>query len=360
MAPQSMAPTRNITTFNGHFGYLEAFVRAQRDNMLSAADYISLTQCASSSDVLMSLNTSYLSEVFKDVRVLDTSSMKKLLTNQLAEEFRVIRSHAEEPLSVFLDYITYSYMIDNVVLILNGTLNGRDTSHILEDCHPLGMFPTIGALAACDTVAEFYVSIMEAPIGRYLAQSFADDPTAATTKLGEEDIEVIRASMYREYLHDFYDFCKRLGGHTGAAMRDLLRFEADRQTITLALNAIERDIDQATKLSMFPNIGLLYPNRQLALVGETSYGGVTTVASEEREYRHIFDMIEQDPSVTFTDAFFMAEVELLRKCWYEQFNFGVFFAFVKLREQEIRNITWITDCIIQDNRQHINRFVGVW
>lgn len=33
---------------------------------------------------------------------------------------------APEPLLTFLNYLTYGYMIDNVVLILAGVLHGRD------------------------------------------------------------------------------------------------------------------------------------------------------------------------------------------------------------------------------------------
>lgn len=33
---------------------------------------------------------------------------------------------AEEPLGKFLDYCTYGHMIDNVVLIVTGTLHDRD------------------------------------------------------------------------------------------------------------------------------------------------------------------------------------------------------------------------------------------
>lgn len=31
-------------------------------------------------------------------------------------------------------------MIDNVVLIVTGTLHERDVQELLEKCHPLGMF----------------------------------------------------------------------------------------------------------------------------------------------------------------------------------------------------------------------------
>lgn len=33
---------------------------------------------------------------------------------------------ADEPLGTFMDYCTYGYMIDNIVLVVTGTLHERD------------------------------------------------------------------------------------------------------------------------------------------------------------------------------------------------------------------------------------------
>lgn len=81
-----------------------------------------------------------------------------------------MRSNAVEPLSTFLDYITYAYMIDNVVLLITGTLHERDTHELLERCHPLGVFDTMPALCVATNVEELYQSVLvETPLGLYLA-----------------------------------------------------------------------------------------------------------------------------------------------------------------------------------------------
>lgn len=40
----------------------------------------------------------------------------------MVTEFQYLRAHSVEPLSTFLDFVTYEYMIDNVMLLLKGTL----------------------------------------------------------------------------------------------------------------------------------------------------------------------------------------------------------------------------------------------
>jgi len=43
----------------------------------------------------------------------------------------------------------YGHMIDNVVLIVTGTLHERDVQELLEKCHPLGMFDRYWISSKC-------------------------------------------------------------------------------------------------------------------------------------------------------------------------------------------------------------------
>ena len=59
-------------------------------------------------------------------------------------------------------------MIDNVILLITGTLHERDTKELLERCHPLGMFDSIGALTVASTVQELYQTVLvDSPIGKF-------------------------------------------------------------------------------------------------------------------------------------------------------------------------------------------------
>ena len=59
-------------------------------------------------------------------------------------------------------------MIDNVILLITGTLHERDTHELLERCHPLGVFDSMPALCVASNVEELYHTVLvETPLGAY-------------------------------------------------------------------------------------------------------------------------------------------------------------------------------------------------
>ncbi|KAK1357953.1 hypothetical protein POM88_051209 [Heracleum sosnowskyi] len=57
---------------------------------------------------------------------LCTTTIMEKCGLKLFDDFKYMLGQATEPLSTFLEYIRYGYIIDNVVLIVAGTLNVRD------------------------------------------------------------------------------------------------------------------------------------------------------------------------------------------------------------------------------------------
>lgn len=77
-----------------------------------------------------------------------------------------MRNHSVEPLSQFLDFITYSYMIDNIILLITGTLHQRPISELIPKCHPLGSFEQMEAIHVAATPAELYNAVLvDTPLG---------------------------------------------------------------------------------------------------------------------------------------------------------------------------------------------------
>ena len=51
--------------------------------------------------------------------------------------------------------------------------------------------------------------------------------------------------------------------------------------------------------------------------------------------------------------FYQEEQKMCAAAFLEQFNYAVFYAILRMREQEIRNVTWIAECVAQDCRNRV-------
>jgi V-type H+-transporting ATPase subunit d len=60
------------------------------------------------------------------------------------------------------------------------------------------------------------------------------------------------------------------------------------------------------------------------------------------------------------DKFFEFEVYLNKKCFDQQFHYGIYYSLLRLKEQEIRNIVWIAECIAQQQKERIQNFIPIY
>ena len=102
-------------------------------------------------------------------------------------------------------------------------------------------------------------------------------------------------------------------------------------------------------------------------------------------YRRIFATAIQGEQMTVDDAFYLNEVRLLEGGFDSQFHMGRFgnliyrkgiinitkttlrishlasyYCYAHLKLQEIRNLTWICECIVQKQRSKIEKYIPIF
>lgn len=228
-------------------------------------------------------------------------------------------------------------MIDNVILLITGTMHNRDTHELLERCHPLGLFDSIAALCVATSVSELYNTVMiETPLASYFEKCLS------AHDLDELNIEIIRNTLYKAYIEDFYEYCQNLGDGTADVMHEILQFEADRRVINITINSFNTELTKDDRAKLFPVTGKLFPDGIVRLSRADDIDQVKMAVDAYGEYRGFFD-VGAGLERSLEDNFFEHEVFLNKRCFMQQFQYGVFYSYLKLKEQEIRNIIWIAE-----------------
>ena len=151
---------------------------------------------------------------------------------------------------------SYGYMIDNIILLLTGTLHEREMSELLSHCHPLGTFKAMETLGTCHNMSELYHTVLiDTPLGPYIAGNLSEEDFDSDAN----NIEVVRNTLYKAYLKDFYQFCCTVGDDTALTMKDILEFEADRRAITITLNSFDTSLTKDDRAKLYPDFGKLAP-----------------------------------------------------------------------------------------------------
>jgi len=373
-APKSVPG--GMAKFNILHGFAEALVRGCRSSFMGDADYHHLTQCETLDDMKLNLTETDYQDALADTGTLNPAILQAAAVGKLVTEFQYLRSQAVGPLCTFLDFITYEYMIENVMLLLKGTLSGRDINELMAQCHPLGMFKesTMRSIPTFESnpsgYADLYQTVLvDTPVGPYFAQFLAEQSAKggdSRNVMVEVEIEIIKSSLLKFWIEDFAQFVAKLEGETATIMGDLLAIRADTNAINITLNSFNTPLNdpvmrQSDRKRLYPAVGYLYP------AGTTKLADVAT----EEQLGQALEPFPQYSSVwsiygagggdkSIDDAFYERDVQNLELAFEGQMHFACFYAYVKLKEQEIRNLVWISECILQQQKDEINKFVPVF
>lgn len=345
---------RTMTNFNVHEGNLEAMVHGYKNGFIRPEEYNNICQCESLGDMKSQMQVTDYGNFLQQESALTAKIITERATDKMVHEFNELREWSDDPLSTFLDFITYDHMISNVLKMIAAKRSGNESLDVLNKSHPLGMFPGIGTLTAASGIDDMFETVLvDSPIGRFFANSQQQD-------FDELSLEYIRAMVQRNYIEAFYDFCLSIGGETATIMCRLLEFEADRSVITTTANTCGmREILPSDRRKLYPNLGtLLDMHDELALAEDEAQ--LKDKLRNFPEFAELFDdsrNMDANGKKSLEKKLLEMGVEMYRDAMTRQFQYGIFYGWAKLKEVEISNLQWIADCITQSMKDRVHEYV---
>merc|ERR1719414_1390837 len=289
-----------------------------------------------------------------------------------------------------MDFIAREKMIDNVCMIIQSSLNGKAPVEMMEKVNPLGIFENMKVIMSESFDVQggfddvYRIFLVDTPIGPYFEEYLkeaANESGHAGVELNQvggiltkQDLEIMKAALKKAWLEDFYNFVQSLGGTNAEVMGHMLKMEADFRVLLVTLNALNTNLSSESNLqqrnSLYPNFGYLYPEgtRELRKVWNETTIRAALDPPCYAKYLQLFDQVKQfydaeasgarTGSVQSIEDLIYAEcVQMHEMAFEQQYHFGVFYAWVKLREQEIRNIRWIANMVILNTKDHIDNTI---
>jgi len=376
-----------LAGFNVNHGFTEAVVRGLRSGFLGPEDYRRISTADSLEDVRSALEETDFGTFLQDEpSPLFASTISKKCYERLSDDFNYVKAQTNEPLTTFMDFMQREKVIDNVCMIIQGALNSKPPAELQEKIHPLGTFDGMKEIMSESFDVQngfddvYNIFLVDSPIGPYFeeylreAAAGKDEAPRGFEKsqvggiLTKQDLEVMKASLKKAWLEDFYSFCMGMGGTTAEVMGEMLRTEADFRVLLVTLNALHTPLSNESKLqdrnSLYPSFGNLYPEGTKELRKAWNETTVRTALEPYAKYLSLYDEVkqfyDQDSSSSgaglqsIEDLIYKENVRMFEYAFEQQYHFGVFYAWVKLREQEVRNIRWISDMITVQKKDRID------
>ena len=361
----------DLVFFNVNDGYSEALLRGFRKSILGEQQYTALRNTTNLKDFKSVLIDTDYSDYVKDYTETDTSALKMLLKKKLADEIDQVQSVAGPDLDKFIEMIRHKYMIDNVINIIEGIKNKTDKNVIEARNEPLGYLKEISGLLKLDykKIEDLYEDVLiDTEVGVYFSKfleevlAMSDSKNVATINnflqsLKPEEIKNYLKKIWLEY---FYHFCKTLNPTTSEIMEDLLKYEADCQTIQIVYNSLayNNQFQEEERKKVIPYFGFLYPETTTQLIKCNSLENLRQILQPFPDYYELVREIPDPKKLdefglqsglkTLDDLMFKESMKRYSIAFEQQFHFACFYAYIKIKEQEIKNIMLLADMISFD------------
>ena len=259
-------------------------------------------------------------------------------------------------------------MLENVLMMIEGLKCGISSERLQASIDPLGDFKLLNAVELSNDMENLYQTVLiDSPVGQFFfkyleqksmgsgeAKENMKDFSSMQNYFREETPELVRSSLNRIWIEEFYAHCsKNMNEISYLNMETILKLEADFQTIQIIYNSLEdsNEKKEEARTMLCPALGNLYPLFFFELKGSKTLEDLKNTLKSFPRYTKILQDIKEPSAMegengkSLEDLMFQELAKAYSVSFDEQSNMSNFYAYVMLKEQEIKNVVWMAEMI---------------
>lgn len=355
-------------TSTDKFGYLIAEINGKELLLFKSDDYNSLKQCETLEEICIKLNRKYK---FLEGTDITKTQLKKNLNKTLINEYNRIYNDTNSvsindnitndsvsiddnnislddnyndniyksinPLKIILEYYIESHKIKNFFFILQSLSKNKDLDTLYNKID-IGDFDELKTLKFCKDMNDVQKFCIE---NCFLKKYYYKIKWNLEFK--DNDFQKKQVLINKYQIEDIYNKLK----HTDLFILEIIKLQADRCIIDLTMNSLNNFFGK-DRLDLYPRICSLDSKTVESLSFVESIDDMKNILSNKYDInKDIYSELINKEMEKYCESF-------------KIFNdVSCVYSYFKLKEQEIKNVLWIVDCILQGRRNEIDSLLNI-
>lgn len=319
-------------------GNMITMIHCRQKIMFTKRDFCTLLDSENIEDICVKLQHQYPEVV--GMSRFTRSELKKKLEESLMRE---IRQGMKEPSALQqISFFIENYKIQNFFFLLSCKEYDAELETSFAKIESLGYFNELDTLKFCanmDEVLSFCVK------NTFLADYCA----AAMFKkcFGDNNFSIINTQVRKKHI-------ERYAKSASDNFLRLLRLEGDKHNLDIVLSTMGADVAAQQRLAWMTPVTNFSQIVYKSIADAADIDDLHTALGATRFYKTLCeDLKEKDLSSIFQrkeiDAYLAA---------FDIFNdVTSLYAYLKLREQEIKNILWVAECVISGKKDTLDELL---
>lgn len=317
------------------YGFVVSEINGKANILFREADYNSLKQCEDIEEITIKLmkNYKYISEDMEKSKM----EIKKRLTKTLIDEFNSFLYNEDPVLKIIMDYYIDYHKIHNFFMLLQSKSVDPELEKSFSKIE-IGDFDALKTLKFSKDMNDVQKFCVENSFLKKYYYRLKWQP-----EFKDNNFQISQALFFKYHIEETYEKLQDYELFIG----DIFKVEADRYIIDLTLNTLgSEELKGKERRCLYPKIYSMDESTVEALADVDNPEDLKNIVTTKYNFKgDLFSGLIQREIDIYNESFRIFN------------DISCVYAYFKLKEQEIRNILWIIECVSMDRRENIDNII---